>query len=343
LTGIPDLVNLIFDMVNHNKLSTKAYVLKRLREAERPLTGNELGKDAGVSRVAIWKGVHGLQASGYSITGDEAGYRIKKDAASDSEPSDFLYPWEFAEREGNFHYWENTDSTMNRARELAEKGAAGGAVITAGTQTTGRGRNGRPWASRAGGLFFTLLERPGCPVIDYTRYSLMLLLAARKAIGNVSGKKARLRWPNDIYVENRKIAGVLTELHGEGDRLKWLSLGIGVNVNNPVPVRNMVNCAELAGRPLSRRELLLSILEEWSALKASDIPPGELCRLWNRSCDGIGRTVALARNRAEEPEGGQPDGTGVFLGTDFSGRALLRCGKTIKRLAPGKVSLRYIR
>jgi BirA family biotin operon repressor/biotin-[acetyl-CoA-carboxylase] ligase len=173
----------------------------------------------------------------------------------------------------------------------------------------------------------------------------MLLLAARKAIGKVSGKKARLRWPNDIYVENRKIAGVLTELHGEGDRLKWLSLGIGVNVNNPVPVRNMVNCAELAGRALSRREILLSILEEWSALKASDIPPGELCRLWNRSCDGIGRTAAPVRNRAEEPEAGgknaQWDGAGVFLGTDFSGRALLRCGKTIKRFAPGEVSLRY--
>jgi BirA family biotin operon repressor/biotin-[acetyl-CoA-carboxylase] ligase len=220
---------------------------------------------------------------------------------------------------------------MNRARELAEKGAGSGTVVTAGEQSSGRGRRGKNWTSPEGGLFFTLLERPQCAVSDYARYSMALEICAAKAIGKITGKKTYLKWPNDIYVNSKKIAGVLTEWYGEGDRVSWLSLGIGVNVNNPAVNRNMVNCASLAGREISRRAVLEAILEEWASVKRRNILNQPVSRIWNREASGIGAKARYS-----------PQNTGVFLGIDEEGRALVKTGNRIERLSPGENSLRFI-
>ena len=312
-------------MDNKKNLSTKAYLLKRLREAERPMSGSELGKDAGVSRVAVWKGIHSLMAAGYPIHGDDHGYRI-----TEAEDRDFLYPWEFGVNEGMFHHWESTDSTMNRAKERAEKGAESGTVITAEEQSSGRGRKGRNWTSTAGGLFFTLLERPKCAVPDYARYAMAMQLCAAKVISAITGHKAWLKWPNDIYVDAKKIAGVLTELYAEGDCITWLALGLGININNPAVSQNMVNCASLAGHKVSRRQALTAILEEWASLKQHDVLEGAVAPLWNQAAWGVGTEARYL-----------PQHTGVFLGIDEQGRGLVQTNGGIERLSPGAASLQW--
>jgi BirA family biotin operon repressor/biotin-[acetyl-CoA-carboxylase] ligase len=319
-------------------ISTKALILDQLRRQPGGLiSGETLGEAAGVSRVAVWKAVKTLQNAGYPIRGDDRGYRL-----AEEDGGDFLYPWEFGEGEFRFYYWESTDSTMNRARELALGGAAGGTVITAETQTAGRGRNGRVWESPRGGLFFSLLERPRCAVADYARQMMLVQIALARALSAICGVPVRPRWPNDLYAGDQKIAGVLTELHGEGDRIEWLCAGVGVNVNNPVPLAGSVNCAAFRGRPLSRRETLLKILEVLAALRREDPGPRELCRRWNRDAGGIGRRVRILRPDHREADRRDPvRGEGIFLGIDESGRGLVQSAAALIRISPGTGALYF--
>jgi BirA family biotin operon repressor/biotin-[acetyl-CoA-carboxylase] ligase len=325
------------DHSGHTKqgVSTKAGVLKKLREEPgNAVSGQSMGKALGVSRVAVWKAVRSLQNAGYPIRGDDDGYRLSGDGEDD-----FLYPWEFGEREGGFRHWVSTDSTMNRARDMANRGASGGAmVLTAETQSAGRGRNGKKWDSNRGGLFFTLLERPGLGISEYTRFAVAAHIALGEAITGVCGKKAELRWPNDVWIGDYKIAGLLTELSGAGDRIEWMSLGMGININNPPPRRESVNCLKLLGHPVSRKDMLLKVLQIWEGLKGRADNPRELQIRWNHAAKGIGRRVLLAGpNRPARRM--DIRGTGIFMGIDLLGRGLVKTPSGLEKFLPGSVSL----
>ncbi|MDR2029665.1 MAG: biotin--[acetyl-CoA-carboxylase] ligase [Treponema sp.] len=328
-------------MVNQNLaeytkrgISTKAGILGKLREEPgNTVSGQSLGKVLGVSRVAVWKAVRSLQNAGYPIRGDDGGYRFSGDGEGD-----FLYPWEFGEGEGRFRHWVSTDSTMNRARDMANRGAPGGMVFTAETQSAGRGRNGKKWTSNRGGLFFTLLERPGLGISEYTRLALAAHIALGEAISGVCGKKAELRWPNDVWIGDCKIAGLLTELSGAGDRIEWMSIGMGININNPPPRRESINCLKLLGHPVSRKDMLLRVLHTWEGLNGSAPGPRELQTRWNRAARGMGRPVLLIEpNRPAGP--GEVRERGIFMGIDLSGRGLVKTPAGLKKFLPGSVSL----
>jgi BirA family biotin operon repressor/biotin-[acetyl-CoA-carboxylase] ligase len=257
----------------------------------------------------------------------ERGYCIKPETQND-----FLYPWEFNEMEPFFHYLPNTDSTMNRAAELAAQGCPGGTVIAAGKQSAGRGRNGRSWVSENGGLFFTLLERMAINAADYFRISLAAQMAAARALERLCRKKVYLRWPNDIYAGGKKIAGLLTEFHADGDRLAWISLGLGVNVNNAPASKNITNCSTLTGGPVSRQELLLAILDEWESAK-KDIESPHLHKEWNSLSDGIGKKASVVA-------GNEMLSRGIFSGIDKQGRFILEAEKK-SLFRPGSVSVKF--
>jgi BirA family biotin operon repressor/biotin-[acetyl-CoA-carboxylase] ligase len=321
-------------MVNQNNagISVKAYILEQFRRQKGAFfTGEALAEALGVSRVAVWKAAKSLENAGYPIEGDEKGYRWiqgKENLIGD----DFIYPWEFGEREKLFHHWVSTDSTMNRAAELAARQYPGGSVITAGEQTSGKGRNGRTWNSQKGGLFFTLLERPVLPVLEYSKLSMAAQIASAKAISRITGKRALLRWPNDIYVEGKKIAGVLTEFKAQGDKLDWITIGVGINVNNFA--KSSISVAELSGHPLSRREALLAVLDEWDKLKNAD--SFELGKRWNSMAEGRGQKVLAVTGKEKE---NRPVEKGIFLGVDVLGRGILKNIKNEKRaFSPGAVS-----
>jgi BirA family biotin operon repressor/biotin-[acetyl-CoA-carboxylase] ligase len=320
-------------------LSLKAFLAGRLREGPGVFfTGQALAEEAGVSRTAVWKAFKALKASGYPVAGNDKGYAWEPGGEGD----DFLFPWEFGERETLFHHWVSTDSTMNRAAELADRGCPGGSVISAEEQTSGRGRNGRAWASKKGGLFFTLLERPALTAPEYYHMAIAAQIALGNGLSKLCGRPCALRWPNDIYAAGRKLAGILTEFHAEGDRITWIALGIGVNVNNRATGKSAVTCAELSGARLSRRELLLAFLAEWDAIKAEGFP--DLAKKWNAASDCRGRTAAAvelpAGLSARGKEKGRPLAEGTFVGIDALGRGLLKTatGET-RALWPGAVSL----
>jgi BirA family biotin operon repressor/biotin-[acetyl-CoA-carboxylase] ligase len=348
------VVNLLKYMVNDCKqkavpprgLSTRAFILRELRKDPGvPVSGEDLAGGLGVSRVAVWKGVRSLIAAGYPIESGESGYRLPP-----VWNDDFLYPWEFGEREARFRYFKTTGSTMDRARELADPPASGvsrapfpaGTVVTAEIQSAGRGRRGRDWASPPGGLFFTVLEKPNLAVADYSLFSLAAQIGAARSAAALCGREARLRWPNDVYAGGKKVAGVLTELSGEGDRIRWISCGVGLNVNNRPGGTEAASCAEIAGRSLSRREGLRIFLDEFEKLEAGD--PGEICRLWNSLAEGIGATVKVIgadHGEGKDPKTTKTLGTGVFAGIDPRGRCIIRNETGETRYSPGAASLVY--
>jgi len=314
------------------ELSSKAKLLVLLREKQgSPLSGSVLAKELGVSRVAVWKTVQALVEAGYSIETGEAGYLLDP-----KKEKDFLYPWEFGEKENLFYHYKNTGSTMDRARELALRGTAGGAVITAEKQSAGRGRYGRTWVSRQGGLFFSILERPRLAIADYTLLSLVMQIAVARTVTSFCGKKAYLRWPNDVYINRRKIAGITTEISGEGDLISWLSGGVGVNVNNPTPSGKATSCAEVTGRQFSRREILAKILDEIENVKKQFSSSAAyfqgnhaLAAEWNSLSDSVGAKAVVfeSENKTEDyslDKGGRILARGVFAGIDPAGRCILK-------------------
>ena len=123
---------------------------------------------------------------------------------------DIPYPWEFPDRETQIHYFDTLDSTMDKARELAGSGQPHLTCVVAGTQRKGRGRMQRTWWSYKGGLYFTLITRPAISPVQSARVGFAAALAVNRCLHRLHKLPAKVKWPNDILVEDRKICGILS-------------------------------------------------------------------------------------------------------------------------------------
>ena len=209
-------------------------IIQFLKQNENYLSGEEISRSLNISRAAIWKHMQELKRNGYDIAAvPHLGYRL---VAS----PDKLFPGEIQFELGtkilgkNIVYEDTVPSTMDVAFQLGMKGAAEGTVVCAESQTRGRGRLGRTWASPKGkGIYFSILLRPKLPLLEVAKLTLLCGVAVSDAIKKVTGLEVNIKWPNDILVENKKLAGILTELNAEMDRVKFVVVGIGLNVNTP--------------------------------------------------------------------------------------------------------------
>jgi BirA family transcriptional regulator, biotin operon repressor / biotin---[acetyl-CoA-carboxylase] ligase len=132
------------------------------------------------------------------------------------------------------HRFDRVTSTLDLLHELAATGADSGTVVIAAEQTGGRGSRGRAWHSGPGGLWCSVLYRPGGGGVELA--SIRVGLVTAEVLGAMGlGERARLKWPNDIMLEDRKTGGILCESRWQGDQLSWIAAGIGINVTNPVP------------------------------------------------------------------------------------------------------------
>ncbi len=322
-------------MVNTKRISTKNRILTRLRSLSgEAVSGEYFAAELGLSRVAVWKAVSALREAGYGIEASEEGYLLAPDA-----PDDFLYPWEFGEREGAFRHYAETTSTMDRARELSAKGVPAGTVVVAERQSEGKGRAGRSWTSEPGGLFFTMTLQAGAPLLRSARVACAAQLAVCAALRRAVGAEARPRWPNDAYSGGRKIAGVLVELEARGDAVTRLSLGVGVNVNSRP--EGAISCADIAGRRISRREVLEAFLVAFEAERPYEDEALEA--RWNAAAEGVGARAAIldGRHGEEASANGIRLGEGTFEGIDELGRAMIRTDDGLRVYEAGTASLRF--
>jgi len=142
------------------------------------------------------------------------------------------------ENESFFREWiyrDEVHSTMDLARERAEADAPEGTIVIAGRQMAGRGRRGRGWESSEGGLWFSLLLRPPIELCQAGCLSVLLAVAVAQALREHYALPVLIKWPNDLLLNSKKLGGILAELVSVGGRFDWLIVGIGINVNNPLP------------------------------------------------------------------------------------------------------------
>ncbi len=214
--------------------NTAFKVLEVLEESEGPVSGELISTRLGISRSAVWKHVKELKNMGYEIeSSQKEGYRLTK-------KSNRLLPYEVHKRlRTNFigkkmRYFESTPSTNWIGKQLAgESGAEKihGMVIIAEEQTGGVGRLGRSWVSPAGGVWTTIVLKPEIPIDRVFMVTMAGSVAVARAIRKEYDLGALIKWPNDIYIGDKKVAGLLLELFAEADKIHYCLLGIGVDVN----------------------------------------------------------------------------------------------------------------
>ena len=236
----------------------KAKILSELRNRNETVSGEYLSATLGISRVSIWKHIHKLQELGYRIISTANGYRL-------ADSPDTPFPWEFPEREDRVHYFPEVSSTMDIARDLARKNCPQYSVVVAGRQTAGRGRLNRQWLSDDGGLYFTVVLRPDIAVPISSRVNFLASLSMARVLRKSLQIEAAVKWPNDILVKERKLSGMLSELEAEADRVFFINIGMGINVNNdPSGIEPAgISLMSLLGREVSRIELLAGFLDEF--------------------------------------------------------------------------------
>jgi BirA family transcriptional regulator, biotin operon repressor / biotin---[acetyl-CoA-carboxylase] ligase len=324
-------------------MSIDALILKALRAAcDAGVSGADLSRELKVSRAAIWARIEELRSLGYDISASpHRGYRLL------SAP-DLLHADDLTARLGkttgigrDIRVFQETTSTNDVIEKLARDGVAEGAVVFAETQTKGRGRLGRAWHSPPGrGLWFSVLLRPKLRPQEITQLTVTSATALRRAIAQHTDAKPEIKWPNDLLIQGRKVAGILTELSAELDCVKHVILGIGVDVNQnasdfPADLRKLATSLKVeTGRALPRADLAVTILREldhdYARLTQGRFP--EVADEWEAHCTTIGREVTirigqrLLRGRAES------------LGED--GALLLRTEHGhVERVMGGDVSL----
>src|SRR6266700_3606798 len=213
-------------------MTSDAQILSALRANSDGVSGAELAEQLGVSRAAIWARIEELRKLGYEIEASpHLGYRLLS-VPDVLHADDLLSSLKTKVIGRDIRVFEETTSTNDVVERLARDGVKEGVVVFAESQTKGRGRLGRKWMSPARrGLWFSILLRPDLRPQETTQLTVASATALRRAIQAHTGLKPEIKWPNDLLVCGKKVAGILTELHGELDHVKYVIVGIGVNVN----------------------------------------------------------------------------------------------------------------
>jgi BirA family biotin operon repressor/biotin-[acetyl-CoA-carboxylase] ligase len=273
---------------------TKEEILQLLREKGDYVSGEQLADLLGVSRAAVWKQIQVLTRDGYGIESHQnRGYRLV------SAP-DRLYAAEIRNGlqtrliGGKVVHLDSTGSTNTVARQLAEEGTEEGTVVIAETQTHGKGRLGRQWITRPGGAWLSVILKPAIDPAHAASITLLAAVSVTKALREW-GVEAVIKWPNDVLVNGKKICGILTEMSAETDAVSFIVLGIGVNLNNDVPIETATTLKAELGQKVDRvkfvQGLLESLEEDYLTFREQGFTP--ILWSWRRYSDTLGRAVEV--------------------------------------------------
>ncbi|MFA5090520.1 MAG: biotin--[acetyl-CoA-carboxylase] ligase [Candidatus Omnitrophota bacterium] len=294
-------------------------ILGFLRKRQDYISGDYISHRLGISRQALWKHVQDLRDSGYEIVAvPHLGYKLTAvpDRLFISEVSNRLNT-RFVGR--NIYYFDSVISTMDIALQLGLKNCPEGTVIIAETQTKGRGRIGRQWFSpRYKGIYFSCILRP--KILPYATPVLTLLTAVSicEAIKNMLSLDVQIKWPNDILLHNKKLGGILTELNAEMDEVRFIVIGVGLNVNNDKRslVEGATSLKEHIQENINRVELLQEIMQrlEGNYILFQEKGSHAIIEKWRHYNITLGRRVRVLHNKEYiEGEASDIDSDGSLL------------------------------
>jgi BirA family transcriptional regulator, biotin operon repressor / biotin---[acetyl-CoA-carboxylase] ligase len=302
-------------------------------------SGTKIADEIGVSRSEVWRLIQQLRHQGVGIVGHPAtGYRLQ--SVPDLLLPDILAPFVKGTLFGkNIHHYYKIGSTNTAAMEAAAAGAPEGTVFLAEQQTAGRGRGANSWHSpQSAGIYCSVVLRPPLPPSEALVLSLAAGLAVYAAVQEIDSRvQPDLKWPNDSLLDGKKFCGILTEMNAEVTRVRYIVLGIGINVNQtsfPAELQPLATSLRLeTGTEWSRMELCASLLksldrEYRNLLSGADACDSILRRFQERSSWVRGRQV-----RIEESAGLE----GVTEGLDARGFLQLRTAHGLRTVLSGTV------
>lgn len=321
----------------------KEEILKMLRETDGYISGQELCNKFGVSRTAIWKVMKQLKEAGYNIEAQQnKGYHIVSapDVMDAAELKSIWKPkWVGCE----ILYFDSIDSTNTKAQELAEKGYPSGTLVVADKQVAGKGRRGRNWESPSGcGIFMTLMLKPDINPNNASMLTLVSALAVAKALADITGKDAKIKWPNDIVIDGRKVCGILTEMSAQFDYINNIVIGIGINVNNssfPEEISATASSLRLlsGGKKYRRAEIIEKIMEYFEKYYSIFLETEDLSALVNE----YDAMLVNMKKQVKVLDPKEPF-EGTAMGITKTGELIVDTWESRKLVSSGEVSVRGI-
>lgn len=298
---------------------------KLIKNKGEPVSGERLAHELSVSRTAIWKHIQALRDKGYTIdSSTNLGYSLVNSP-------DLLTPGEI--KAGlttgvigkDIKYFDETESTNIIAREIAGS-VEEGTVVIAESQTGGRGRMGRKWISPEGGVWLSIILKPMIQPVYAPRITLLAGVSVAKTIRSY-GIEARIKWPNDVLINEKKVCGILTEIGAEIDMIDYIIVGIGIDANVdtesfPEEFReSSTSLKKELGYAINRVEFVQRLLGEFEALylkfQKEGFPP--ILEEWRRMSATIGEWVKITtQNRTIY---------GEAVGVDNEGALILETGE----------------
>jgi len=269
------------------------------------LSGQDLSDVLRISRVAIWKHIKKIQELGYTVESKQKlGYKLTSN-------SDLLLPWEITSElktkivGQQAYYFDSVDSTQNQALKMTEESIKDGTAIIAEKQTGGKGRSGRKWISPKGGIWLSIILYPKFDITVTTLFPIASALALSKAIEKTFKISPELKWPNDITLKSKKLAGMLVDVSLESNKIEKLILGVGINFDINVKqiektlkqTPNFYGVASLAGQKnnISKIQLTQAFFSElekiYESLNKKEIK--KIISEWTKRSSTIGKTVEI--------------------------------------------------
>lgn len=307
------------------------------------LSGQDLSDVLKISRVAVWKHIKKIKALGYKVESKQKlGYRL-------IDYTERLLPWEITKDlktkviGKRVYYFDEIDSTQNFAQQIASDKRENGTIVIAEKQTAGRGRLDRKWISPKGGIWFSLIIHPEFNVSSSTLIPIACAVALSKSIKLVLGVDTAVKWPNDITVDGKKIAGMLVDASFQANNIDYMILGIGINFD--IDVRKMEK--RLSKTPnfygvnslrkkddktppkLLLKEFLLQL--EKNLLQLTKGEKTKIIKEWTKRADGIGKKIII------NTSSGKISGISNGIGND--GALKLKTSKGIRKILVGDVIL----
>lgn len=285
----------------------KEEILKILKKSDSFVSGQGLAESFGVSRTAVWKGIQSLQKDGYEILSvRNKGYKLimtpdhlNREAISEKLHTSVI---------GNdMAVLDTVDSTNNFAKAKALEGKKSGFVCISREQTLGKGRLGRSWQNKKDeSIALSVLLRPQVSPAEVGAVTPLAGLATANAIKSVTGTDAKIKWPNDIIFNNKKICGILTEMSCEFDKVDFIVIGIGINCLNrefPEDIGKKASSLYLITKEeLDQNALAAEVMNE---LEKVLLPNGyrfseNTLSQYKSKCATLGRRIKYIRNNREQ-------------------------------------------
>ena len=322
----PGLVKVLFFLKAHNT---------------EYLSGQDLSDVLRISRVAVWKHIKKIKELGYKVeTKQKLGYRLESNTEK-------LLPWEITDGlktkiiGKKAYYFDSIDSTQNQALTMAFDKENNGAVIVAEQQTSGKGREGRRWESPKGGIWLSIILHPKFDISVTTLFPLASALALSNAIEKTMKIKAEVKWPNDITINGKKVAGMLVDASLESNKIEELVLGVGINFNVDVKqiektlkeTPNFYGAANLVQnqkqiKPIDLVHSFLTELEKiYFMLDAANIK--KIIKDWTAKSSTIGKEVEINTEKGKIK--------GLATKIDDDGALIISKNKKVTRVMAGDV------